>query len=34
MKFLRRFKPYRLGWIILHAVVILGTFFLGRYARF
>jgi hypothetical protein len=34
MKLLRRLKPYGLGWIILHAVVILGTFFLGRFARF
>ena len=34
MTLLRRFRPYGLGWIILHAVVVVGTFLLGFFARF
>jgi len=34
MTLLRRVKPYGLGWIILHAVVIVGTFLLGYLVHF
>ena len=34
MNFLRRVKPYGLGWIILHVVAIVGTFLLGYLVRF
>ena len=34
MGFLRRVKPYGLGWVVLHAIVIVGTFLLGYFVRF
>lgn len=34
MRFLRRFKPFGIGWIILHAIVIAGTFAAGFFTRF
>ena len=34
MSLMRYFRPFGLGWIVLHAVVIVGTFLLGYFARF
>ena len=34
MKALRLFRPYGIGWIVLHVAVIAGTFLLGYFARF
>jgi len=34
MNLMRRFKPFGAGWIILHAVVVAGTFLAGYFTRF
>ena len=34
MNLMRRFRPFGWGWVVLHAVVIAGTFLAGYFTRF